>query len=50
VFVEEFTSRDAAFERERQIKTWSRAKKEALMAGDWKRLVALAKSRSKKNE
>ena len=29
-------------ERERQIKRWSRAKKEALIAGDWEGLRRLA--------
>lgn len=42
VFAEEFATRQEAFERERQIKGWSRAKKEALMAGDWDRLRVLA--------
>jgi putative endonuclease len=31
---------------ERQIKGWSRAKKEALMNGDWDGLQSLAKNRS----
>jgi len=31
---------------ERQIKRWSRAKKEALMRGDWDVLPQLAKNRS----
>jgi putative endonuclease len=34
-----------AREREAQIKKWSRAKKEALMAGDISRLKALSRSR-----
>lgn len=34
VFIEEFVSRQDAFERERQIKNWSRAK-EALVRRDW---------------
>lgn len=42
VFVEDCVTRDEAFQKERQIKGWSRAKKEALIAGDWNRLVALA--------
>jgi tRNA/rRNA methyltransferase len=32
---QEFTERDEAFRAERQIKGWSRAKKEALIRGDW---------------
>ncbi|MEK7325331.1 MAG: GIY-YIG nuclease family protein [Chloroflexota bacterium] len=31
----QFASHDDAFRRERQIKGWSRAKKEALIRGDW---------------
>jgi predicted GIY-YIG superfamily endonuclease len=34
-------SRDEAFERERQLKGWTRAKKEALITGDRKKLKAL---------
>ncbi|WP_085809972.1 TrmH family RNA methyltransferase [Sphingomonas sp. TZW2008] len=39
---QEFPSRLEAQEAERQIKGWSRAKKEALIAGDWDRIRALA--------
>lgn len=35
VFSEEFISREAALARERQIKGWSRKKKEALIREDW---------------
>ncbi len=35
VWCEGFTSREDAFGRERQVKGWSRRKKEALIAGDW---------------
>ncbi|MEO7634892.1 MAG: GIY-YIG nuclease family protein, partial [Sphingomicrobium sp.] len=35
VWSQEFADRDTAFAAERQIKGWSRAKKEALIAGDW---------------
>ena len=45
VFVEEVSSRQLAFERERQIKGWSRAKKRALIAQDWTALVQLAGTR-----
>ncbi|MDH5435843.1 MAG: GIY-YIG nuclease family protein [Gammaproteobacteria bacterium] len=41
-FVEEFSTRIEALERERQIKGWSRKKKEALMRKDWKELSDLA--------
>ena len=35
VWSEEFPDRDTAFAAERQIKGWSRVKKEALIRGDW---------------
>lgn len=44
---EQFESRQDAFERERQVKGWSRAKKEALIAGDWERPKLLARSRGR---
>ncbi len=34
-----------AFEAERRIKKWSKAKKEALIRGDWESLSALGKKR-----
>jgi predicted GIY-YIG superfamily endonuclease len=46
VFAEEFPSREDALGCERQIKGWSRAKKEALIARDWARLVDLARTRA----
>ncbi len=42
----EFETRDAAIAFEQQIKGWSRAKKDALIAGDWDGLKELAKSKS----
>ncbi|MEH6724166.1 MAG: GIY-YIG nuclease family protein [Qipengyuania sp.] len=42
---QDFPTRDEAFEAERQIKGWSRAKKEALIAGDWSRVTELARNR-----
>lgn len=45
VFTDEFPSREDALDREKQIKGWSRSKKEALIAGDWERLVELSKFR-----
>ncbi len=42
----EFETREQALAFELQIKGWSRAKKEALIAGDWKQIKDLAKSRS----
>jgi predicted GIY-YIG superfamily endonuclease len=38
VFTEAHDSRDNAVARERQLKRWTRAKKEALIAGDLKAL------------
>jgi tRNA/rRNA methyltransferase len=43
VLVELYGSRDEAFARERQLKGWSRAKKEALLKGNVTRLQALAR-------
>ena len=40
----EFQSRLEALTSERQIKGWSRAKKEALIDGDWEEISRLAKS------
>jgi predicted GIY-YIG superfamily endonuclease len=42
---EAFPTRDEAFAAERRIKGWSRAKKEALMAGDWNGISLLARNR-----
>ena len=46
VFSDEFPSREDALDREKQIKGWSRSKKEALIAGDWEKLKELSKRRS----
>jgi predicted GIY-YIG superfamily endonuclease len=43
VFSSRFYSRDQAFVCERQLKGWSRAKKEALIAGDWDLIHELAR-------
>jgi putative endonuclease len=40
-------TRDDAKAAEKQIKGWSRAKKEALIRGDWDRVSELAKCRSR---
>ncbi|MEM9086617.1 MAG: GIY-YIG nuclease family protein [Pseudomonadota bacterium] len=47
VWSESFATRDDAFSAERQIKGWSRAKKEALSAGNWALVSKLAQSRSR---
>lgn len=46
VYYETFDRIDAAFEREKQIQKWSRAKKIALIKGDFEKLKQLAKSKS----
>ena len=46
VYAETFESLEAAVCRERQIKRWSPAKKEALIAGDTERLKLLSRRRS----
>ncbi|TAG45773.1 MAG: GIY-YIG nuclease family protein [Betaproteobacteria bacterium] len=46
VFLESAPTREEALAFEQQVKRWSRAKKEALIAGDWERLQSLAKSYS----
>jgi tRNA/rRNA methyltransferase len=43
IWADRFPDRDSAFAAERQIKGWSRAKKEALVREDWEALRELAK-------
>jgi putative endonuclease len=43
VWCEEHQRIDEAYRREKQIQGWSRAKREALIAGDWEALHELAK-------
>jgi predicted GIY-YIG superfamily endonuclease len=43
VFVQSFATRDEAFNAERQLKKWSRQKKEALIEGNMERVSLLAK-------
>ncbi|HEX8261596.1 MAG TPA: TrmJ/YjtD family RNA methyltransferase [Allosphingosinicella sp.] len=43
VWADRFPDRDSALAAERQMKGWSRAKKEALIRGDWEALRELAK-------
>ena len=45
VWSETFPTREEAIAAELQIKGWSRAKKEALIAGDWERISLLARNR-----
>lgn len=42
---EEFPTREEALFSERRIKGWSRAKKEALIRGDWEEIKRLARNR-----
>lgn len=49
VFAETFDSRIDALERERQVKGWTRQKKEALIAGDWNKIHELSKSKDSKS-
>ena len=44
VFSQEFPTRESALAAERQIKGWSRRKKEALIRGDWEEVSLLARS------
>jgi len=47
VFSQPMSTRVEALAAERQIKGWSRAKKEAMMRGDWQTVSKLAKSKIK---
>jgi putative endonuclease len=46
VYVEEFERVDEAFEREKQVQGWRREKKQALIRGEFERLVELAATAS----
>jgi putative endonuclease len=50
VFNEYFDRITDAFSAERRLKGWSRAKKEALIAGDYARIQELAKRRTMKRK
>jgi len=45
VFSQEFSAREEALSAELKIKSWSRAKKEALIRGDWEALQLAAKKK-----
>ena len=45
VWTDMFMTRDDAFWIERKLKGWSRAKKEALITGDWELIKVLARNR-----
>jgi len=46
VFAQYFETITDAIAAERQVKGWSRAKKEAMINGEWNRLPQLAQRRS----
>ena|SRR5690606_41379028 len=46
-FYAEFSNIENAIEKEKQIKKWSRAKKEALIDGDYDLLPSLSKKKSR---
>jgi predicted GIY-YIG superfamily endonuclease len=45
VWSQDFGTRVEALEAERRIKGWSRAKKQALIAGDWNKINQLARGK-----
>ena len=45
VWSDMFLTRDEAFAAERKLKGWSRAKKQALLVGDWNLISILARNR-----
>ncbi len=47
VYTEAFSTRIESMRREKQIKGWTRAKKEALIDGNLSKLVELSKNRQK---
>ncbi len=47
VWSQEFPSRIEALEAERRIKGWRRAKKQALIAGDWAQIGRLARGKDR---
>ncbi len=42
IFTQEFSTREEALTRERQIKGWRRSKREAMIKGDWDEVSRLA--------
>ena len=49
VYSEEYSRVSEAFAREKQVQNWSRAKRKALIDGQYESLPALAKKKFKKN-
>ncbi len=50
VWTAEFPTEHDAFLRERQVKGWSRAKKEALIRGEWEGIHSVVKQERKERE
>ena len=50
VWVEGFPERQAALDREHQIKGWSRVKKAALIRGDWERVHTIVSDERRRRE
>jgi predicted GIY-YIG superfamily endonuclease len=50
IFSQEYPTREEAIASERQIKGWSRKKKEAMIRGDWDEVARLAKGKTKGSE
>jgi predicted GIY-YIG superfamily endonuclease len=50
VYTQMFPSREEAFKSEFKIKGWSRAKKQALIRGDWNEISRLSKARTVGNQ
>lgn len=46
VFTQDFPTREEALAMERRVKGWSRAKKNALIKGDWAEISRLARPKS----
>lgn len=47
VYAQLFATKDEALAAERQLKGWSRKKKEAFLKNDWKEISALSKKKFK---
>ncbi len=50
VWSEIFSTHDEAFRRERQIKGWSRAKKEALILNDWQAVQRIVREEHERRQ
>ena len=47
IYFEEYGRIDEAFYREKQVQGWSRKKKEALIEGDYKKLIEFSKKKKR---